>query len=106
MVVLGFSQSGSLALASALEQRDPVLGVILCSSYVVRHRLSKRALQTSKIVFIHSKNDHVVPFEWGEQSYHAARQIAANVRLVVVKSGGSHAVESDELVAELENLLS
>lgn len=110
MAVLGFSQSGSLALAAALEhpeRRAPVLGAVLCSSYMVQHRVSLRALRSARVVFLHAPRDPVVPFEWARQSVQALREAGAgdNVRLVPLASTAGHVPASFELVTELEALL-
>jgi dipeptidyl aminopeptidase/acylaminoacyl peptidase len=39
-------------------------------------------------VFVHSRKDHVVPFEWAVASYNSLVEFGANTKLIVVRAEG------------------
>ncbi|KGM54375.1 carboxylesterase [Lysobacter arseniciresistens ZS79] len=83
LILAGFSQGGAVALATGLRRREPLAGLVALSTYLPLSPASLAALPRSvdaaaarqPLFFAHGTQDPVVPFQAGERSAAALREL-------------------------------
>jgi phospholipase/carboxylesterase len=73
IVLVGFSQGAALALYTGTRHPSPLAGILVLSGYLLEATLAERnpANTNTPLLFLHGRNDDVVPRFAGRQAYEA-----------------------------------
>lgn len=95
IVLAGFSQGGTMALAAALTYADALGGIIALSAFITPVRLASISNHRPPIYMAHGNLDDVVPMPLGEATSHLLKQKGFNVSWNVYTMG--HEVCKNEI---------